>query len=108
MGTFTMLFRMAKGLYHAIFSFLLFFSDIGQKLPNITELVFLHRTQYDACFVSCLRDSEGTAPRSPLFICERMRTASLRETRSFSDDIARLVRVSGRSAGAYGALVASL
>ena len=32
MGTFTMLFRMVKGLYHAIFSFLLIFSDLGQKM----------------------------------------------------------------------------
>ena len=32
MGTFTMLFRMVKGLYHAIFSFLLMFSELGQKM----------------------------------------------------------------------------
>ena len=32
MGTFTMLFRMVIGLYHAIFSFLLIFSELGQKM----------------------------------------------------------------------------
>jgi len=51
--------------------------------------------------VSSPRDSEGTAPRTPPFICERMRTASLREMRSFSNDIVRLVRVSSRSADSH-------
>ena len=32
MVTFTMLFRMVKGLYRAIFSFLLIFSDLGRKM----------------------------------------------------------------------------
>jgi len=51
--------------------------------------------------VSCPRDSEGTAPRSDLFICERIQTASLREIHSFSNDIAHLVRVSGRSVDSH-------
>jgi len=32
MVTFTMLFRMVKGLCRAIFSFLLIFSDLGRKM----------------------------------------------------------------------------
>ena len=34
-GTFSMLFRVVQGLYSAIFSFLVIFSDLGKKWPNI-------------------------------------------------------------------------
>jgi len=38
-GTFSMLFRVDQGLHSATFSFLLIFSDLGKKWPNITGVI---------------------------------------------------------------------